>query len=95
LPRWLKEVRRELWADLGGYATEAKERRLLPREVTGPGAEMIFNWAFLVFARDVATFQDRIQAANARLAHFDLRLECTGPWPPYSFCPALDPEPVP
>jgi hypothetical protein len=95
LPRWLKEVRRELWADLGGYATEARERRLLPREVTGQGTEMIFNWAFLVFARDVATFQDRIKVANARLADFDLRLECTGPWPPYSFCPALDPEAAP
>jgi len=95
LPRWLKEVRRELWADLGRYATEARERRLLPREVTGQVTEMIFNWAFLVLTRDVAPFQERIQAANARLADFDLRLECTGPWPPYSFCPVLDPEAVP
>ena len=34
-----------------------------------------------------------IQDVNTQYADRGLRLEVTGPWPPYSFCPALDMEP--
>ncbi|MCL4502831.1 MAG: GvpL/GvpF family gas vesicle protein [Deltaproteobacteria bacterium] len=94
LPRWLKVVRLDLWEDLGCLAAESRERRLLSREAGGRTRDMVFNWAFLLPAGAVAAFREYIQAANDRYANYGLWLECTGPWPPYSFCPALEPESV-
>lgn len=90
LPGWLKEVRLKLWDDLQRQAAETQERRLLSREATGHGRDMIFNWVFLLPTAAVDAFQEQIQAANDKYAGYDLWLECTGPWPPYSFCPALE-----
>ncbi len=93
LPRWLQKMRRELWTSFGQYVAEARERRLLSRDATGSDQDMVFNWAFLISKKQVAGFQARIHEANDRYAEHGLRLQGTGPWPPYSFCPALEPEP--
>ncbi len=95
MSRWLQQVCRELWAELRDYAAEVQERRLLSREVTGSDQDMVWNWAFLVPEKAVPDFQARLREANARYAGRGLGLECTGPWPPYSFTPALDMEPEP
>ena len=95
LQRWLQEVCREVWSDLRDYAAEVRERRRLSREATGSDQDMVWNWALLVPETAVADFQARIRDANAQYASHGLRLECTGPWPPYSFTPALDMEPEP
>ncbi len=93
LPRWLREVCRELWTHLRDYAADVRERRLVSREATGSDKDMVLNWAFLVPEKAVPDLQARIQDANAQYAIRGLVLECTGPWPPYSFTPALDMEP--
>ncbi len=93
LSRWLQLVLRELWTDLRQYAAEVRERRLLSREATGSDKDMVFNWAFLLPARSIDGFQARIREANALYRDRGLVLEPTGPWPPYSFCPALELEP--
>jgi len=92
LQRWLQEVCRELWADLRDFVVEVRERRLLSREAAGSGRDMVLNWAFLVPEKAVPSFRTRIREANARHSHRGLVLECTGPWPPYSFTPALESE---
>jgi len=92
LQKWLKHTARELAQSLGDYAVEFRERRLLSRQATGRDQEMVWNWAFLVPQSAVAAFKAQIQAANAEHGRRGLALECTGPWPPYSFCPALDLE---
>ena len=93
LQRWLQKVCREVWTDLGDYAVEVRERRLLSREATGSDKDMVWNWALLMPRQAVGGFQALIQDVNAQYAERGLRLDCTGPWPPYSFCPALDMEP--
>jgi hypothetical protein len=93
LSRWLSEVCQEVWTDLRTCAANVRERRLLSREATGSGREMIWNWALLIPATALPEFQARIETANARYADRGLVLECTGPWPPYSFTPALNMEP--
>jgi len=93
LQRWLQEVCRELWTDLGDYAAEVRQRRLFPREATGNDKDMVLNWAFLVPEEAVPGFQARLRDANAQCSGRGLVFECTGPWPPYSFTPALDLEP--
>ena len=54
---------------------------------------MGWNWALLIPRQAVGGFQTRIQDINAQYGDRGLRVEVTGPWPPYSFCPALDMEP--
>ena len=93
LQRWLKEVCRRLWADLRDYTAEVQERRLLSRKTTGSDQDMVWNWALLIPRPAVGGFQALIQEVNNQYADRGLRLEVTGPWPPYSFCPALDMEP--
>ncbi len=95
LTRWLQEVCREVWSGLLTCAAEVRERRRLSREATGSDRDMIWNWAFLVPETVLPDFKARIEAANAQYAGHGLVLECTGPWPPYSFTPALDMEPDP
>ena len=82
-----------MWTDLRDYAAEVQERRLLSRETTGSDQDMVWNWALLIPRPAVGGFQTRIQNINAQYADRGLRVEVTGPWPPYSFCPALDMEP--
>lgn len=93
LQRWLQEVCRKLWADFRDYAAKVQERRLLSRETTGSDQDMVWNWALLIPRRAIGGFQALIQDVNAQYAPHGMRLEVTGPWPPYSFCPALDMEP--
>jgi len=93
LQRWLQKVCREVWTDLRDYAAEVRERRLLSRETTGSDQDMVWNWALLIPRQAVGGFQALIQDVNTQYADRGLRLEVTGPWPPYSFCPALDMEP--
>jgi hypothetical protein len=95
LPLWLQKVCREVWTDLRHCAADARERRLLSREATGSNQDMIWNWALMVSEKAVPDFKARLRAAEARYAGHGLVLECTGPWPPYSFTPALDMEPEP
>lgn len=93
LQRWLQEISRELWTDLLNYTSEVRKRRVLTRKATGSDKEMVLNWAYLVPKKAVPDFRTRIREANALWTHRGLVLECTGPWPPYSFTPALDLEP--
>jgi hypothetical protein len=90
LQEWLQEVGRELWRELHTYAAAVRERRLLAREASGSDKEMLWNWAFLVAEKAVEDFRARIGEANAQYSDRGLVLEFTGPWPPYSFTPALD-----
>jgi hypothetical protein len=95
MARWLQEVGREIWTGLRTCAAEVRERPLLSREATGRDQDMVWNWALLVPAAALPDFRARIGAANARYANDGLVLEYSGPWPPYSFTPALGLEPGP
>jgi len=89
---WLKEVCGRLWTDVRDYAAEVRERRLLSREATGSARDMVLNWALLLPRSAVSGFQALIQDVNSQYDDRGLRLESTGPWPPYSFTPVLDME---
>jgi hypothetical protein len=90
LQRWLQDVGRILWADLKDYAADVKERRLRSREASGSDRDMPWNWAFMLPQAEVPAFLARVEKANAQYSPHGLTLECPGPWPPYSFTPALE-----
>ena len=92
LNRRLKEATLKLAKELQAEVSDFCEHRLLSREITGRDCDMIFNWAFLVSRRALPEFQARIEQASADYANQGLLLELTGPWPPYSFAPSLEPE---
>ena len=85
-----KNARREtlagaemIHAELSRYADETRVHTPQAPQLTGIKAPMILNAAYLL---DSAQGED-FAAAVAALAeqHPGLRLELTGPWPPYSF----------
>lgn len=54
----------------------------------------VFNYALLLTSDCVGEFRERASAIEAQYAERGLSLHISGPWPPYSFCPAvLDVEP--
>jgi hypothetical protein len=92
LQHWLQEVCRRVWSKIQDYASEFRERPVQSRKVTGTEKDMVLNWSLLVPARAVHSFQTMIREANTQLSDRGLELECSGPWPPYSFCPCMDME---
>lgn len=75
-------------------ASEMCARQVLSAQLNGAAQEVIANWAFLVPQRALAEFQRQFERANASPALPGLAFELSGPWPPYSFCPALDAAPA-
>lgn len=70
-------------ARLSGLAAEARLHPPQAPQLTGVRAQMILNAAYLLDDRRSGEFADAV-AALAR-EHPAVRLELTGPWPPYSF----------
>ena len=92
LSAWLGEVRPAFAAALLDHAVEFRERDV----VTGASEEdeaPILNWAFLVPRTALGAFVERVHEIGAEHAERGLVLRVSGPWPPYSFCPPLEPGP--
>jgi len=59
-----------------------------------PGApQPVVNLAFLVARDAVDQFRRCVERANLEHREHGLELGLSGPWPPYSFCPALETPP--
>jgi hypothetical protein len=74
---------REVHVELSGHAAQT---RLYPPQapaLSGTKAPMLLNAAYLLDAGGAAEFAAVVSEAAA--AHPELRLDLTGPWPPYSF----------
>ncbi|MGW4805590.1 GvpL/GvpF family gas vesicle protein [Kitasatospora sp. NPDC004272] len=69
---------------LSGLADRSTEHPPQPAEATGVRDPMLLNGAYLVHRSRAAEFARTVEALRARHGPA-LRLELTGPWPPYSF----------
>lgn len=89
LSQWLAETCREVAEEASRRAAAWKERQVLPALMPDE-QEAVLNLAFLVERDSLSDFRACVEQAS--LAHGDqgLELELSGPWPPYSFCPALE-----
>ncbi|MFH0765048.1 MAG: GvpL/GvpF family gas vesicle protein, partial [Calditrichota bacterium] len=92
LNNWLKEVCARIAGDLNLCASDYYERKLHSREVNGKTGEFIINWAFLVPRSSIRTFKEQVDRMNADYLSDGLAFELSGPWPPYSFSPAVKNE---
>jgi len=94
LDAWLKEVGAGIARALLDHAVEFRERAIVSGEAPDEAGARILNWAFLVPRSGVDDFVARVQRTNDEHAEHGLVLAVSGPWPPYSFCPSLEPEPT-
>ncbi|MEU9044304.1 MULTISPECIES: GvpL/GvpF family gas vesicle protein [unclassified Kitasatospora] len=74
---------------LAQAAAEATRHPLQRPETVGRTEPMVLNGAYLVEQARTAAFHAAVDALSARFP--GLRLETTGPWPPYSFTAAVQP----
>jgi hypothetical protein len=82
----------DLHTALSGLATAALVRPLQGPQLAGQAAQMIFNGAYLVDDERSADWSAAVQDLADR--HPGIRLELTGPWPPYSFAAIEDQDPT-
>ncbi|GIG92828.1 GvpL/GvpF family gas vesicle protein [Plantactinospora endophytica] len=75
---------------LAGLAGAARRHRPQDRSLSGVAEPMVLNGAYLLPAERAAEFAELLRVLGAR--HPALRLELTGPWPPYSFAGLEDSE---
>ncbi|MCU7826300.1 GvpL/GvpF family gas vesicle protein [Kitasatospora sp. DSM 101779] len=74
---------REIHAALAALADRAAEHPLQSAEASGRAEPMLLNGAYLVDRERVADFGAAATELGRRFS--GVRLELTGPWPPYSF----------
>jgi hypothetical protein len=65
--------------------------RNLPGDLTGHAEEMVFNAAFLLPSSCQNNWLETAREIYQNVRDKGLLLEVSGPWPPYHFCPTLEP----
>ena len=63
----------------------------LPSGLTGHEEEMVFNAAFLLGSATQGSWLATVEQVAQDIQSKGLALEVSGPWPPYHFCPTLEP----
>jgi len=91
LRSWVEAVGASMTEDLQRGSVACRGLRAVPRDVSGRDAQVAFNLAFLLLRSTREDFRLRVERLNAKHSGRGLNLELSGPWPPYSFCPSLDP----
>jgi hypothetical protein len=81
LDDWLSDLSRSLWETLGGTARHLSERPAGPSSPDAP----VFHWAALVSCTNRSAFLQTVDTLRERHAAEGLRLDPSGPWPPYTF----------
>lgn len=90
LGRVQRQICRAAAEELRAAASGFAERRALSEPAEG--RECIGNWAFLLPLHALDSFRRVVDQTNAAYAPDGLSFKLAGPWPPYSFVPALDGE---
>jgi len=65
---------------------EIKSNKLLAKEITGVKDKMIMNYAFLINNTQKNDFINLINEIKDQYQKCGIKIECSGPWPPYNFC---------
>ena len=90
--QWVARTLEPLVDELGRYASASRHRGVAaPAAAAQP--HPLLNLAFLVRRESVADFRRCVERAGVEHQAAGLQLALSGPWPPYSFCPALEMPP--
>jgi hypothetical protein len=83
--RMAREAAQAVHHGLLGQAAAARVLRAPPRELSGESGAVVLNGAYLVDRDRAARFRALASELGEQQRERGLRLEITGPWPPYSF----------
>ena len=82
------EGAREVHAGLARHAAQARLHPPQSPQLSGERTPMLLNAAYLLDAADGVSFTAAV--TGQATSHPELRIELTGPWPPYSFAADVD-----
>ncbi|MEW6139853.1 MAG: GvpL/GvpF family gas vesicle protein [Thermodesulfobacteriota bacterium] len=86
---WLKDACGRVSANLHACSFDSVKRPVTTLSLDAEGRETAANWAFLVGSHRVRELFFLVEHANNEFADRGLVFQVSGPWPPYSFVPAL------
>lgn len=86
---WARGLEQQVLAELRGLVARTRALRSLAGEVSGRTEEVMFHQALLVPRPGRQELIDKVTELDRGLQGRGLTLELTGPWPLYSFAPAL------
>lgn len=89
---WIKTALKASSSEFVEASADWQRRDIVFRTQEGSDLETVANWAFLVEGANEDGFKARLDEANAKHNPFGLSFQLSGPWPPYSFIPALEME---
>ncbi len=79
------EVAQEVHVGLQSWAIDAVTQQAQNRELSGHQGEMVLNAAYLGARDRVDELRALVAEFEARYRDLGVRIELTGPWPPYNF----------
>jgi hypothetical protein len=88
----VKSVCSAVAGELSDIAANSRQRKIVNLSKRTNENQTVVNWAFPVDRSIVRDFLTRVEAANSKYNTGGLFFGCSGPWPPYSFCPSLEME---
>jgi hypothetical protein len=89
----MSELAEEIYRRLLPQAVEGRKGRFLNPPQEGTQLPLL-SAAFLVEQPGLAAFEDAAARLEADYGDCGVRIELSGPWPPYSFCDELAAEPA-
>jgi len=89
---WVAQTLEPLVDELGSYASASRQRGVTAQAAAAQ-PQPLLNLAFLVHRESAADFQRCVERAGVQHQADGIQLALSGPWPPYSFCPALEMPP--
>lgn len=90
LDGWVREAASPIAVELATRCREAKSRAVTRGSTSEAGEEGVFSWALLADADAGERLRVFVEERGGPLTAQGLRLELSGPWPPYSFVPELE-----
>jgi hypothetical protein len=89
LNRWAAQTVESIVDQLRCYAAQSRQRSCGATSAAGQ-PEPVLNLALLVSREKLGALRQRLEQAVREHGPHGLELSMSGPWPPYSFCPALE-----
>src|SRR5262249_1180760 len=89
---WVAQLMEPVVEELRRHASDWRQREVIAQAPAGE-PQPVLNLAFLVSRESVAEFRRCAERAALQHRECGLELALSGPWPPYSFCPALEMPP--
>ncbi len=83
--RKINDIKKNIYEELKFHTEDARECKILEKELTGRLEPMILNASYLIKTEMVDEFIQSAERKNNELNPQGFSLEYSGPWPPYYF----------